>query len=62
MANSKRYSRICHRWIDILITPTDGVVIKIERKKTRATDAERLTIWLQSSDGDIFKLSQIFPS
>lgn len=42
-----------------MIAPTDGVVIKIERKKTRATDAERLTIWLQSSDGDIFKLSQI---
>ena len=42
-----------------MIAPTDGVVTKIERKRTRITDAERLTIWLKNSDGDTFKLSQI---
>ena len=42
-----------------MVSPIDGVVTKIERKKTRNTDAERLTISLKNSDGDTFKLSQI---
>ena len=42
-----------------MISPTDGRVIKIERKIMRDTDAERLTIWLKSSHGYVFKLSQI---
>jgi len=42
-----------------MIAPTDGVVTKIDRKKTCITDAERLTIWLKNSHGDTFKLSQI---